>query len=54
MTCLRVIATGGTIASKWDPSEGGAVPALSGQQLIQAVPQLGEIAQVDSASVFPT
>lgn len=46
MACLRVIATGGTIAYKWDPSQGGAVPALSGQQLIQAVPQLGEIAQV--------
>jgi L-asparaginase len=41
-----VVATGGTIAEKADPKTGAAVPALSGADLIQAVPDLAKIANV--------
>jgi L-asparaginase len=42
-----VITTGGTIASRLDPATGGVVPAVSGEDLVGAVPGLGEIAQVE-------
>src|SRR5262245_16275271 len=42
-----VLATGGTIASKFDPEKGGLVPALTGADLVQAVPDLKGIARVD-------
>jgi L-asparaginase len=41
-----VITTGGTIAEKADPETGGAVPALSGKALLQAVPELAGIADI--------
>ena len=41
-----VFATGGTIAEKTVPSKGGAVPALSGQALLKAVPELSKIARI--------
>ena len=47
MTRLRIIATGGTIAYKWDPAKKGAVPALSGDELIEAIPQIRQMAQVE-------
>jgi L-asparaginase len=43
---VAIITTGGTIAEKTDPKTGGAVPAVSGADLIKAVPQLAKIAQV--------
>src|ERR1700736_2626841 len=55
-TCLTAIAqklptvallsTGGTIASKQDPSKGGYVPALSGEDLVSAVPAIKRVAQI--------
>src|SRR5687767_12709758 len=42
-----LITTGGTIASKPDPITGGVVPALSGDDLIAAVPGLGNVAEVE-------
>src|SRR5262245_8628497 len=42
-----VLATGGTIASQYDPARGGLVPALSGAELVKAVPGLDKIARVD-------
>jgi L-asparaginase len=55
-TCLTVVAqklptvavlsTGGTIASKQDPAKGGYVPALSGEDLVSAVPAIKKIAQI--------
>jgi L-asparaginase len=55
-TCLTVVAqklptvavlsTGGTIASKQDPSKGGYVPALSGEDLVSAVPAIKRVAQI--------
>src|SRR5229473_8434991 len=55
-TCLTAIAqklptvallsTGGTIASKQDPAKGGYLPALSGEDLVSAVPAIKKIAQI--------
>ena len=33
-----VVTTGGTVAMKYDPASGGVVPAVSGKDLIVAVP----------------
>jgi L-asparaginase len=41
-----VLSTGGTIASKQDPLKGGYVPALSGEDLVAAVPAIKKLAQV--------
>jgi len=41
-----ILSTGGTIASRYDPDKGGLVPALSGDELVEAVPELVEVAQV--------
>lgn len=43
----QLIATGGTIAMKTDPQTGAAVPALSAEHLLAAVPGLGDVAAVD-------
>lgn len=44
---VAVVTTGGTIAEKIDARTGAAVPALSGDDLIKAVPQLSEIANIE-------
>jgi L-asparaginase len=41
-----VVTTGGTIAEKIDPATGAAVPAVSGKDLISAVPGLEKIANI--------
>lgn len=41
-----VLSTGGTIASKHDATKGGYVPALTGEDLIEAVPTVRKFAQV--------
>jgi L-asparaginase len=43
---IVVLSTGGTIASRYDPVKGGLAPALSGSELVEAVPELAEVAQV--------
>jgi L-asparaginase len=44
---VAVFSTGGTISGKHDQSKGGYVPgALSGQDLIAAVPKLKDIAEI--------
>lgn len=43
---VAVITTGGTIAQKTDPKTGGAVPAVSGEDLIKAVPGLAKVARI--------
>ena len=47
MKRLKLIATGGTIAYKFDEAEGASVPAVTGDDLIQAVPQLADLAEID-------
>src|ERR1700680_917942 len=43
---VAVLSTGGTIASKHDPLKGGYLPALSGAELVAAVPAIKKIAQI--------
>ena len=42
-----VVTTGGTIAEKYDPATGGVVPAVSGDDLLAAVPGLSSIADIE-------
>ena len=44
---VTVIFTGGTIAMGVDPKTGGAVPLLSGEDLMNGIPDLKSIAAVD-------
>ncbi len=44
---LATFFTGGTISMRIDPATGGAVPALSGEEIIAQVPGLDEIADFD-------
>src|SRR5712675_155017 len=43
---VAVLSTGGTIASKQDLVKGGYVPALSGEDLVSAVPAIKKMAQI--------
>lgn len=43
---IHVIATGGTIAMRIDPAGGGPVPAVTGQELVEAVPGLQQVGQI--------
>ena len=47
MKKVIVITTGGTIAMKYDELKQGLVPAVSGDDLIEAVPALKDVAQVE-------
>ncbi len=42
-----VVTTGGTIAEKYDSATGGVVPAVSGSDLLAAVPGLNRIANIE-------
>lgn len=42
-----LIATGGTIAMRIDAASGGPIPALSGADLVAAVPGLGQLGWID-------
>ncbi|HEU4383194.1 MAG TPA: asparaginase [Anaeromyxobacteraceae bacterium] len=44
---VRLIATGGTIAMKIDPVKKAPVPAISGEDLVAIVPEIGEVAKVE-------
>ncbi len=41
-----VLATGGTIASQYDPDVGALRATLTGEEIVRAVPGLGEVARV--------
>ena len=43
---VTILSTGGTIASQYDEARGGLVPALTGAELVAAVPGLDEVATV--------
>ncbi len=47
---ITIVTTGGTIAEKTDPKTGGAVPAVSGKDLIDAVPGLSKAANIEVAN----
>src|SRR5262245_51411192 len=42
---IAVFFTGGTISMRIDPATGGAIPALSGEEIIALVPGLEELAE---------
>ena len=44
---IAIFFTGGTISMRIDPQTGGAVPALSGEEIIAQVPGLEELAEFD-------
>src|SRR4051812_38677822 len=44
---ITLITTGGTISMRYDPKLGGAVPAVSGDELVHMVPGLDDVAHVD-------
>ena len=46
-----VLATGGTIASRYDAERGGLAPALTGEDLVRAVPGLEKVARVSVEQV---
>ena len=48
---VAVLSTGGMIASKHDPAKGGYVPALSGEDLVSAVPAIKQIAQIQAEQI---
>ena len=43
-----IVTTGGTVAMKLDEKTGALVPAVSGKDLIEAVPALGKIATIET------
>jgi L-asparaginase len=48
---LRLLATGGTIASRRDPGTGAVVPAVSPDDLLAAVPGLDDVAEVEVTEI---
>lgn len=52
---IVIVFTGGTISMRHDPAAGGAVPALAGRDILDLVPQLRDIAEleVDDFGAFP-
>ena len=47
MNTVVFFFTGGTISMKHDPVRGGAVPALSGEEILAHDPQLSKLANVE-------
>jgi L-asparaginase/Glu-tRNA(Gln) amidotransferase subunit D len=43
---VHILATGGTIASVYDPAKGGFVTSLSAEQLIKAAPEIRKYATI--------
>jgi L-asparaginase len=44
---VKMIATGGTIAMKIDPVKNAPVPAISGEDLVATVPEIGKVAKIE-------
>lgn len=44
---VAILFTGGTISMRVDPKTGGAIPALSGEEIVARVDGLNEIAEID-------
>ncbi|MEO8289113.1 MAG: asparaginase [Chloroflexota bacterium] len=47
MVKVAVITTGGTISMRYDPALGGAVPAVNGDELLEMVPGIGDVASLE-------
>ena len=44
---IGLLFTGGTISMKLDPAGGGAVPALSAEEILARVPGLADITYIE-------
>jgi L-asparaginase len=44
---ILLITTGGTISMRVDPARGGAVPTLSGEEIVRMVPGIDQVARVE-------
>ena len=44
---VLLLATGGTISRQLDPGRGGAVPRLSGEEILSFVPGVAEVAALE-------
>ncbi|MBW3656822.1 MAG: asparaginase, partial [Gemmatimonadetes bacterium] len=44
---VLLLATGGTISMQVDPERGGAVPRLSGREILDSIPGVEEVARVE-------
>ena len=49
---IKILATGGTIASRVDYRTGGVTPRLSADDIYEAVPELEKIANIDAEVLF--
>ncbi|MEM0286271.1 MAG: Glu-tRNA(Gln) amidotransferase subunit GatD, partial [Candidatus Methanomethyliaceae archaeon] len=49
---IAIISTGGTIASRVDYRTGAVSPALTAQDLYQSIPELGDIANINTEILF--
>ena len=49
---ILLLSTGGTIASKVDYRTGAVTPALSAEELNEAVPEITKIANIDAEVLF--
>ncbi|MBN8547257.1 MAG: asparaginase [Ignavibacteria bacterium] len=47
MKKIMIVFTGGTISMKVDSETGGAVPHLTGGDIIEMIPELGSLAEID-------
>jgi L-asparaginase len=48
---VQLIATGGTIAMKIDPVKKAPVPAISGEDLLATVPEIGKVASIEVQNI---
>lgn len=49
---VKLISTGGTIAMKIDPVKQAPVPAITGEDLLATVPEIGKIAKMEVQNLF--
>ncbi len=47
-----IVGTGGTIASKIDYETGGVKPVINAEELLEAIPEIGEIAVIETEVLF--
>ena len=48
---VKILSTGGTIASRYDPVQKGFVPVASGEQLLEGIPEIRTVARVDVETI---
>lgn len=49
---VKLLSTGGTIAMKFDSSKKGYVAALKGKNLVDTIPEISELANIDVEDIF--